>query len=479
MGKIRKVLLTQPNYSIFGKRVWEMIPYSLGILNASINNKFESDIFDPNFERSDDEKIKKYLEKNLPDIIGVSSVSTDYHSETEHLTKLIKQTLPDSKIILGGVIPTVTLNAAMNDKNVDYWFMGEGEHRFIKFLEELNKKNPEISSIEGIAYNKDGIPVINHFKKESSLVQNLNLTPFPDYGSLDAIAYGKETIKYTTQLVPKQYPFAVTSTSRGCPFNCTFCSGWTVSGKKVRMRSAENVLNEIDKMYNQGFREIIFLDDHFLFNKQRAKDIMNGIIQKGYNLSWKCVNVNISNLDEEILELMKKSGSYQITVSIESGNEEVLKKMIKKPFINLKKAPTILDKAKKMGFELFSNFVIGYPDETWEQIRDTFRYAEGLNIDYADFHIATPLPQTELMKMCLEKGLIKEDTERSGFCLPLISTKEFTPQELRILRVYEWDRINFSSEERKKNIARMEGISMGELERWRKETRRKLGVKAV
>jgi len=477
MEKINKVLLMQPNYSVFGKRIWNMVPYSLGLLNASVKKRFESDIFDPNFGNVDDSTIIQTLKDIHPDVVGVSSVSTDYYQETEYIVKLIRETLPYAKIILGGVIPTVSLKMAMQDKNVDYWVIGEGDHRFLSLLEELNE-GKEVQT-EGVAYYKDGIEKMNHFQKEERLIQDLNSIPFPDYGSLDIIKYGNQKIKYTAQLIAKQYPFIVASTSRGCPFNCTFCSGWTVSGKRVRMRSAENVLKEIDELYNKGFREIIFLDDHFLFDRERAKKIMEGLIERNYDLTWKCVNVNISNLDDEILELMKKSGSYQITVSIESGNEKVLKEMIKKPFIDLEKAPKILSKAKEMGFELFCNFVIGYPDETWEQIRETFRYAESLNIDYADFHIATPLPGTELMKMCMDKGLINEETQRSGFCLPIISTKEFTSQELRILRVYEWDRINFSSYERKKNVARMEGITLEELEQWRKNTRRKLGVKSV
>jgi anaerobic magnesium-protoporphyrin IX monomethyl ester cyclase len=283
-------------------------------------------------------------------------------------------------------------------------------------------------------------------------------------------------------MVPKHYPFAISSTSRGCPFNCTFCSGWTVTGKKVRMRSAKHVLWEIDELYKKGIREIIYLDDHFFFDRKRAKEIMNGIIERKLDLTWKCVNVNISNLDEEMLTLMKKSGSYQIAVAIESGNKDVLKNMIKKPFINLEKTITTLDMAKKMGFEIVANFIIGYPKETWEQIRETFRYAEKINIDYAIFHIATPLPQTELMQMCIDEGLLPKDYNselNEGFCKPIIDTSEFTSHELMILRTYEWDRINFYPEERKKRVASMTGITLEELEQWRKETRKKLGVGVV
>ena len=245
------------------------------------------------------------------------------------------------------------------------------------------------------------------------------------------------------------------------------------------MRSAENVLKEVDYLYSLGVREIIFLDDHFLFDKQRAIDIMEGLIKRNYDLRWKCVNVNISNLDKEMLELMKRSGSYQFTVSVESGNEEVLKTMIKKPFIDLKKSPEILKMAKDMGFEIIANFVIGYPQEKWEQIRETFSYAEKLAVDYAVFHIATPLPKTELMEMYLREKILSPEAKISGFCQPVISTNEFTSENLKMLRALEWDRINFSSDERKKAIAKIQGISLEELEKWRKDTISKLGVSVV
>ena len=476
---IKKIMLLQPNYFRFGKRVWEMLPYSLGLLNACINKDFETQLLDPNLGNLNDEEIKERLRIFSPEVVGVSTISTEYLEETTHITKLIKEALPNCIVIEGGVLPTVCLETAMKDKNVDYWFLREGEFRFLEFLRELDKEDPNLSKIGGIAYYLKGEPVTQEFGKTEGLVFNLDSIPFPDYGNLDMLEYGNKTLKYTAQLVPEKYPFAIASTSRGCPFQCTFCSGWTVTGRRVRMRSAENVLKEVDELYGKGIREIIYLDDHFLFDRERAITIMKGLIERNYDLKWKCVNVNISNLDEEILKLMKESGSYQITVSVESGNEKVLKEMIKKPFIDLKKSVEILQIAHDMGFELISNFVFGYPQETWEQIRETFAYAANLAVDYVVFHIATPLPKTELMNMYIERGLIKEGEEISGFCLPLISTKEFTADQLKMLRTLEWDRINFSSLERKKRIAKIQGISLEELEKWRKDTLNKLGVGVV
>lgn len=154
-----------------------------------------------------------------------------------------------------------------------------------------------------------------------------------------------------------------------------------------------------------------------------------------------------------------------------------MKNIIKKP-IDLDKTFHILDLAKSLDFEIACNFVFGFPGETWDQIRDTCRYAGKINVDIANFHIATPLPMTELMDICIREGYLNpnEGTTLSGYTKGVIETSEFSSLELQILRAFEGDRINFSGLKRKQTIATMEGISMEELEEWRMRTRRELGT---
>lgn len=476
MEKINKVLLTQPNYSRFGKRSWRMHPYTLAIINASIKDKFRTELFDPNAKNLDDEEIIDSLRKAKPDIVGISTVSTEYIKEIKHMTHLLRKALPDAIIVEGGILPTAIINIAMRDKNVDYWIIGEGEESFLELLNRLNKGQIDVASINGLAFFEHGKPMI---KMPVGYIEDLDSIPFADYGNLDFMSYSNEENKYAQGGRARRYPYTTIITARGCPYKCIFCSGPRISGKRVRMRSAANVLAEVDELYEKGIREIIFLDDHFLFNRKRAINIMKGLIDRGYDLLWKCGNLTGWLLDEELLELMKESGCYQMTVSIESGNQYVLNKIIKKP-INLKKITDILDMAKSKSFEIIVNFVIGFPHESWDQIRETFAFAEKLNVNLVNFHIATPLPNTELMEICIDEGYISEDfledPENIGYTSGVISTKEFTPQELQIMRAFEWDRINFRSKERKKSIAKIQGITMEELEQWRKNTRRKLGV---
>ncbi len=459
-----KVVLTQPNYAWFGKRSWGMPPYSLALLNACLKQAgHDSQVFEPNYTNMTEDEVFKFFRKEQPEVVGIGSISTEYIAVSRIMSAIVKKASPNSIVIQGGIISTVVPDIAMKDPNVDYWIAGEAEYRFSQFLDE-----PADTRL---------------LSSHAGLVADLDSAPFPDYGDLGMIDYGTKVNKYANGLLPRNFPFAVTVTSRGCPYRCIFCAASIVTGRKIRFRSADNILDEIDMMYKAGIREVMFFDDHFLGDRNRAIEIMEGLIKRRYDLTWKCMNLAIWSLDRELLEMMSDSGCYQMTMSVESGNQHVLDKVIKKP-VKLSKVCEILDMAKALDFETVVNFVIGFPGETWEEIRETFRFAESINVDVVNFHVATPLPKTQLMKICLQEGCLSEDFDIEeasvvGCTKAVISTSEFTPPELEALRAFEWDRINFSSPERCKTVARMEGLSMQELEKWRVDTRRKRGVNVI
>lgn len=473
MKHIGKVMLMQPNYAILGKRSWPMIPYNLGVLNACLTTRYETTLFDPNFADIDAAGIRAKLMAAKPDVVGITTFSTEYLQEIKLHLSIVKETLPGAIVVLGGVYPTVLTEKAACEEHVDYCVVGEGEETFPRLLETLAEgRNP--LDIPGIAYNENGKPRIS---QPAPYIAELDRIPFPNYGELDLLAYGNAPLTYAHTLLPRQFPFAFTITSRGCPFDCIFCAARTISGKKVRMRSAQNVLAEIDMLYNEhGIREVIFLDDHFLHSRKRAQAIMEGLIQRNYDFTWKPGNVAVFSLTAEILQLMRRSGCYQLTLSLESGCQEVLDKIIKKP-VKLDRSYEIVRIAKELGFEVISNFVIGFPGETWDQIRRTVVFAESLDLDLVNFHIATPLPKTRLMDMCIEHGFLSsEDDVLAGYTKGIISTDEFSPTDLQIIRAYEWDRINFKTQEKTETIARIEGITVEQAAAWRVRTRRGLGT---
>lgn len=477
--KINKVVFIVANTSWFGKRYWENFPYTLGLLIAILKKEgYTLDVIDANLENLSEKQLRERIKEANPDAVTISALTLEYKGCVNKSFEIVKQVNKNIITILGGIYPTLSIEIASKDENIDFIIRGEGEERLVALLREING-NRDFDKVDGLTYRKDpdSEPVIKPFVKR---VTDLDKLPFPDYSNFNMDRYMNFGQKYTQNFQFRRYPVGQTITTRGCPYRCTFCSSNTVYGTGVVMRSAENVLAEIDMLVNKyGMKELLIVDDNFLLSKSRAMAIMQGIIDRKYDLLWKSNNLPIFLMDDEVIEKMKESGCYQVSVSIESGSPNTLKRM-RKP-VNLEKIQPAIDKIKEVGIELISNFVIGFPGDTWDDIRECFRYAEKIDIDYALFSIATPLPGTELLEICEKENVLPPDFSLEnfkyyGFGRGVITTDQFTPFELEVLRAFEWDRINFKTEAKKKKIASMLGITLDELDEWRKETRLKVGV---
>ena len=196
------------------------------------------------------------------------------------------------------------------------------------------------------------------------------------------------------------------------------------------------------------------------------------MIEKELNLDWVGIAFALFLLTDEILELMAKSGCKGINVAIESGNERVLKKIVKKPIKDLKKVPLIIDNIHKHGMYCIGNFIVGFPGETWEEIRQTMAFAETCGADYVKFFVAVPLYGTDLYNIALESGSLEHSDEfpKTDWRYSQIKSDEWTSKDISILRAYEWDRINFAPHKIDK-VAEIWGISKTELNKIRKKTR--------
>jgi anaerobic magnesium-protoporphyrin IX monomethyl ester cyclase len=221
-----------------------------------------------------------------------------------------------------------------------------------------------------------------------------------------------------------------------------------------------------------GIKSFIIDDDNIVADKERARKFFQMLIDKKLGLRWNSISMAVFKLNEEMLELMKKSGCEYLNIAIESGVPRVLRDIIHKP-IDLEQAKRMVKKMKELGIDVAANFIIGFPGEKWEEIRQTINYAEELDANYTKVFIATPLPNTELYMIALTKGYLTKNWK--GFNEHLwtdgyIETDEFRPQDLKILRAYEWDRINFSKPEKRIKICQMMGITEQRLGEIRKNT---------
>lgn len=478
MKEIRRIMLAVPSCTWFNARAWTLIPYTLALLRAIIPDEYEVEMLDPNLENLTFEQTSKKIRGFQPDLVGISCISHEYSKSAHQLAELVKTIDPAIIVVLGGVYGTTTPELPMKDKNVDFVILGEGEERFPDFLKMLKEGNKDFTGFDGIAYRKREKVIINPIRH---FIENLDALPLPAYEKLDYYAYANKSDKFSNVLLPRYYPYAITSSSRGCPFSCIYCSTHAIDGKKTRFKSATRVLEELDWLVNDyGVKEIIFLDDNLNLNRQRFVQILKGLIKKGYDLHWKSINFTTFLLDDELLELMKASKMYQLILPIESGNQYVLDKILHKP-LRLEKALEVIKKAKELKLEVAADFIIGSPGETWDQIRETAQFAEQIDVDIVSFHVATPTPRSELYNIarsqgCLEKGFDFSTHQFFGFGRGYITTGEFNPQDLHMFRAFEWDRINFKTQRKKERFAMMTGISMEKLKMWRRATIQNAGV---
>ena len=368
---------------------------------------------------------------------------------------------------MGGVYMTVNPEIAIEDVNIDYGIIGEGEYVLRDLVLHLTQGTvfPE----KGIIFKRDG-KVVNTGR--SDFIMNLSELPFPAYDLIDYPAYANTADRNSVDS-PRLFPYGRIFSSRGCPVNCVFCQVKTIQGRKFRPRTAEDVLNEIAWLKKEyGIRSLTFDDDNFFTSRKRAKAILEGMIERDLAMPWVSIATAVFRLDEEMIKLMRKSGCQYICIAIESGTKRVIHDIVGKP-IDFDHAKKITRLAQQEGIFVSANFIIGFPTETWQEIRETIRFAEELNPDYMKLFHAIPLRNTRLWELCEEHGLFKKGFEQGQlrWSAGQIETDEFMANDLTTLRAYEWDRINFSRPEKLERIAKQMRVSVEEMNTIRKQTR--------
>ncbi|MFZ5644541.1 MAG: B12-binding domain-containing radical SAM protein [Bacillota bacterium] len=474
----KKIVLFIPNSRWHNKRPWISLPYAILILSALLKEKFDLSIIDANGNDLTEEQSKAILSEAKPAAVLVSGFSVEYFQQSHTAMAIAKEVCPETITVLGGVYPTVLGEEAIKDLNIDYIFIGHAENRVNEFLERILSHNKNMINVfPGIGFRDDNCNVI--INPVTSYISDVKQMVNPDYSLINIEPYlNKNTLDYQFN---SKLPSATIITSYGCPFNCIFCATRTISGRRVVYRTVDDVLEEIEYLIsNHNVRNLVFLDDCLLANRTRINTLLNAFTDNSYNLNWKAATVSAWHLDEELLELMRNSGCTQITVSVESGSPRVLNEIINKP-LKLEIIPGIVKKCKELGIDIGANFVIGLPGETWDELRETFSFAEYCDFDVVHFHIATPLPKTDLYRIAKEQSLLPPDFSFTnprffGFGQGFITTEEFTPSELMILRSYEWDRINFKTTEKIEKIAQMYNTTIEKLNEHRKQTRLKCGI---
>ena len=365
-----------------------------------------------------------------PDMVGVSCLFSNQFKGMMKLCELVKEIDQDIITVVGGEHPSALPEQSLQASCIDFVSIGESEYTLPAIIKSLNGDG-DFSHIDGLGYKKNGTIIIN---KKTRFIENLDVIPFPARHLLPMETYFKVNVPQCGTSLKS--PNTSIMTSRGCTANCVFCATTCFWGRRFRARSPENVLQEMESLIDEyGIKELNIIDDNFTLNKDRAMRILQGMIDRRMNLVWNTPQgLAIWTLDTELLLRMKEAGCYEVTFAVESGDQEVLNNIIKKP-LKLDRVEKLVKYAKKIGLIVKGYFVIGLPGETKAQMRKTIDFAKQLKFDAAGIFIATPLPGTELYKICRENGYLSEnfDFKRINYRVGNIITPEFTPEEVERL----------------------------------------------
>jgi anaerobic magnesium-protoporphyrin IX monomethyl ester cyclase len=351
------------------------------------------------------EQIAESIESFKPDLVGVSNCFSSGFREAHAVCQIARSVNPEIVTVIGGPHPSAMPAQVAQQDAIDFVVIGEGEHTFRDLLRSLG--NGGWTELDGLAW-KDGGKVV--LRPKTRFIEDLDALPRPARHLLPMQKYFEIGEAF---LLTKRKPFTPLNTSRGCVAQCTFCPVHATWGGKWRARSAENVLDEIEHLVNTyGVREIHFDDDNLVLNRKRAVALFQGLIDRKLDVVWTVpTGLALWAVDDELLALMKRSGCYKLFVAVESGDDHILHKVIRKP-LDLKKVKPLVRTMQRLGIEVESFFVVGMPGETRESLKRTFEFARALDTDAAHYFFANPMPGTMLWNECEEKGYL-----RKGFSL--------------------------------------------------------------
>lgn len=473
--KKQKILFLMPNFNWIDEDVnalWDLIPWNLCLLAAAVEElSSEVKIIDAYKNKLSEKDLTKQIKDFNPDIVGIT-VLMDQYAKAGHITaKLVKNISNKIVTVLGGVYATANPKRAAKDENIDFVVVGEGEFVFPQLVGYFSGvcDLPE----RGICFKKKGT---NEFddRGHSAFIKNLDTLPKPAYHLIDFSSYAAHFNNRKSVDQPGAYPYARIVTSRGCPEKCSFCQVPSLQGSYFRARTPDHVCDEIEWLKKDyGIKSLIFDDDNLYTNPKRSKMMFKRMIERNLTMPWTSIATAVFRLDEELIDLMVESGCRYIDIAIESGTERVTRDIVFLKPLDFDHAKKMVRYAQKKGIFVASNFIIGFPTETWEEIRETIKFAEEMQVDYAKIFIAIPLRNTEMYDLAEKtKSLIMDPLEAETMWTVggVIKSEHWSADDLTILRAYEWDRINFTNPKKLKKIADRMGISIKELNVIRKRT---------
>ena len=400
-----RTLLINPPYPF---TEWPNMPLGLSYVAAVLEKEgFEVRVLDLLVSQYSEEKVNRCMAEFRPEVVGVTTVTMNYPASS-NILKLCKRFDENAITVIGG--PHVTFCAEQTLREapwIDIVVRGQGEYTMLDIVN--GKKLPDIA---GIVFRSDGELVTTG---DRPWTENLDEIPVPARHLYPLAKY--RAFNTGGSLI----------TGRGCPFNCIFCAGHRMTGRRVRLRNPKLVVDEMEAVQELGFKEIYVEDDLLTMNHPHVYAICDEIANRGLEVKWNAFS-RVDTIDKDLLRRMKQVGCYGLVFGVESGNQEILDTVKKK--ITLKKVTQAVALTKETGMRAVTSFILGLPGETKTTMRQSYDFAKQLNAPYC-LHVLAPFPGTEVREKADEYGITiltddwsKYDANRAVTTTPGAGAKE-------------------------------------------------------
>jgi len=421
-----KVMLTCPNDSplvaSFSEKGGISLPLGLAYLGAYIRDLPDVQVvgFDNNALKLPPAEYREIFRAEAPNVVAISILTATVHTTWE-LARTVKEVLPQAVVVVGGMHCSALPEDTLQEPAIDYGVVGEGEEAFRELLEALQAKR-DPGGIGNLVYRRDGQVVVNPRRPP---IRNLDAIPFPARELFDNSKYSLNVNRRATSAKS-----TTLLTSRGCPYGCIFCSK-SIYGRSFNQRSPQNVIAELKLLEEQGYGEVLIVDDTFTVNRKWILEFCRLFVAEGLRLQWNC-HARVNTLDEEVVKAMKQAHCTGMAFGIESGNPEMLRKIDKA--ITIEQAHVAVNLCRRYGIGSLCSYIFGHPGDTRATIDDTLRISLELDSDFANFCVLVPMPGSKIFDDLLKQGRpgLKEWDRYLGHSRRVldISLCELAPEEL-------------------------------------------------
>jgi len=395
----------------------------LGILSIAgylEREGFTVRVIDVNAERMGQDELRDRLREYNPRYVGITVLSSMVVSANS-IAKIVKQEVPDSVVVMGGVHAELYPEQMLRNSAVDVVVRGDGERPMAELV--AGKPWDEIS---GANYCSPDNTVCKNPPQEIEM--DLDAYGMPAYHLIDFDRYFPSATSY------RNLPAINIIVTRGCPGKCTFCNS---ADTVLRSRTPQSIFHQIQLLReNYGIRQIQFFDDTFTVNKKGVLELCQLLSDNKVDISFSCY-VRGDCFSDDMARALKAAGCHQVMVGIETGSERIMKN-INKP-ISKDRYKKVVEIAHAHGIEVRAGFIIGNMGETWESMEESLQFAIDIDIDYFQLSISTPYPGTALYKQALEEGRLKHtEYKRYGQGEAIVQLDDLTEEQILEFEQYAW-----------------------------------------